>query len=169
MPKPLTLNEDFPTTDNLGKDAYSLNIISPAYASPNSELNAILQYIYHSIMFEKKGYKEYAETLKSIAIAEMIHLDLLGETIYSLGAEPIYCQNPATAFNFYSSKSVTYSHAIKDMLNDDIIGEKKAIAQYEKILLRLKNEQVKKIIERILTDEKLHLQTLCDMLKKITN
>lgn len=167
MPKPLTLNEDFPTTDNLCKDAYSLSVISPAYASPSGELNAVLQYIYHSINFEKKGYKEYADTLKSIAIAEMLHLELLGETIYSLGSEPIYCQNPPTSFNFYSTKSVTYSRCLTDMLNDDILGEKKAIAQYTKILERLKNEQVKKIIARILKDERLHLETLCDILKNI--
>ena len=46
------------------------------------------------------------------------------------------------------------------MLEDDIIGERHAIAGYEKMLKSLKNEQVKAIISRIIEDERLHLATL---------
>lgn len=164
MPKPLTLQQEFPTTEGLCPDAYSLAVISPAYASPTGELNAILQYFYHYFNFAKQGYEEFAKTLESIAIAEMIHLELLGKTITALGAQPIYCQNPPTAFNFYSAKYVTYSRNLVNMIEDDIIGEKHAIAQYSKMIARLKNEQIKRIIERILEDEKLHLEKLKEIL-----
>lgn len=164
MPQPLTLNEDFPTTEGICPDAYSLAVISPAYASPTGELNAILQYFYHFFNFNKQGYAEYANTLERIAIAEMLHLELLGKTITALGAQPIYCQNPPTAFNFYSAKYVTYSRNLVNMLEDDIIGEKQAISQYTKMLTRLKNEQIKSIIERILGDEMLHLEKLKEIL-----
>ena len=167
MAKPLTLNEKFPTTDGISPDAYSLAVISPAYASSTGELNAVLQYIYHSLYFDKHDMKDIAETLESIAIAEMIHLKLLGKTITALGAQPIYCQNPPTAFNFYSTKYVSYSCNLVNMIEDDIMGEKHAICQYSKILARLKNEQVKKIVSRILDDEKLHLETLKEILNKI--
>ena len=160
MPKPLTLNEEFPTTEGICPDAYSLAVISPAYASPTGELNAILQYFYHYFNFNKCGYAEHAATLESIAIAEMLHLEILGKTICALGAQPIYCQNPPTAFNFYSAKYVTYSRNLFNMIEDDILGEKHAISQYSKMITRLKNEQIKKIIERILGDEKLHLEKL---------
>lgn len=164
MPQPLTLNEDFPTTEGICPDAYSLAVISPAYASPTGELNAILQYFYHFFNFNKQGYAEYANTLERIAIAEMLHLELLGKTITALGAQPIYCQNPPTAFNFYSAKYVTYSRNLVNMLEDDIIGEKQSISQYTKMLTRLKNEQIKSIIERILGDERLHLEKLKEIL-----
>ena len=167
MSKPLTLNEPFPTTDGICPDAYSLAVISPAYASSTGELNAILQYLYHYFNFEQHGLKDYAETLESIAIAEMIHLKLLGETITALGSQPIYCQYPPTAYNFYSTKFVAYSRNIINMIEDDIMDEKHAIAQYSKMLQRLKNEQVKLIVSRILEDEKLHLTTLKEILNKI--
>ena len=167
MAKPLTLNEKFPTTDGLSPDAYSLAVISPAYASPTGELNAVLQYIYHSLNFSEQGMNEIAETLESIAIAEMIHLKLLGKTISALGALPIYCQNPPTAFNFYSAKYVAYSRNLTDMIEDDIMSEKHAICQYSKMNQRLKNEQVKAIVSRILGDEKLHLETLKEILNKL--
>lgn len=165
MPKPLTLQAEFPTTEGLCPDAYSLAVISPAYASPVGELNTILQYFYHYFNFDRQGYKEYAESIKSIAIAEMLHLEMLGKTITALGAQPIYCQNPPTAFNFYSAKYVTYSRNLTNMIEDDILSERRAIASYQKILCRLKNEQIKKIISRIQEDEKLHLEKFKEILK----
>lgn len=167
MSKPLTINEKFPTTEGLCPDAYSLAVISPAYATSMGELNAILQYIYHFFNFNKHGLVEYAETLESIAVAEMLHLKLLGETILALGAQPIYCQNPPTAFNFYSTKFVSYSRNLVNMIEDDIMGEKHAIRQYSRMLTRLKNEQVKAIVSRILEDEKLHLEVLKGILNKL--
>ena len=50
------------------------------------------------------------------------------------------------------------------MLEDDIIGEKQAIAGYERMAARLKNERVCEIIMRITEDEKLHLAMLENML-----
>ena len=167
MSKPITINEPFPTTDGICPDAYSLAVISPAYASSTGELNAILQYLYHYFHFEHQGLKEYAETLEGIAIAEMFHLKLLGETITALGAQPIFCQYPPTAYNFYSAKFVAYSRNIVNMIEDDIMGEKHAICQYKKMLTRLKNEQVRAIVSRILEDEKLHLELLKGILNKL--
>lgn len=166
MPKPITLSQSYPTTEGITPDALSLRIISPAYASQYSELNAILQYIYHSFYFEKKGYKDIADTLVGIAIAEMYHLDLLGTTILALGAAPVYTQFPPNCFNFYSAKFVSYSCTLKNMLEDDIRGERYAINSYTKMLACLKNERVKEIVSRILEDEKLHLSTLESVLSE---
>lgn len=160
MPEPIRVNEPYPTADNISPDAYSLRIISPAYATFDGELNAILQYVYHSFFFGKKGYGEIADVLKGMAIAEMCHLNLLGETILALGASPVYSQYPSNPFNFYSTKYVAYSRSLKNMLEDDILGERRAIAAYQKMLRSLKNEQVKAIISRILADEVLHLEKL---------
>lgn len=164
MPKPLTLDLPFPSTEKITHDALALRIISPAYAAPSGELTAVLQYIYHSFFFEKEGYGEIADTLVSIAIAEMIHFRLLGETVLALGAAPVYTQYPPSAFNFYSTKYVSYSCKLKDMLEDDILGERRNIRAYENMLCKLKNPQVYAIIERIVADERLHLKTLTDIL-----
>lgn len=164
MPKPLTLPQPFPSTEDLGEDAYSLRLISPAYASPTGELNAILQYVYHSFFFKSRGYADVAEKLVSIAVAEMLHLNLLGQTILALGAPPVYCRCPYNGFDFYSAKYVAYSRSLRFMLEDDIIGERQAVCQYDHMLKRLKNVQVKEIVSRIREDEILHLRTLEDIL-----
>ena len=118
MSGPLSASKPYPSAEGISPDAYSLRIISPAYASPTGELNAILQYIYHSFYFEKYGFHDIAETLKSIAMAEMRHLDLLGETILALGAPPVFCRFPYYGFDYYSAKYVAYSRSLKFMLED---------------------------------------------------
>ncbi|MDE6504339.1 MAG: hypothetical protein K2L42_00545 [Clostridia bacterium] len=164
MLEPMICNLPYPTTDGICHDALSLRIISPAYATSVGELNAVLQYVYHSLFFECQGFKENAATLMSIAVAEMMHLKLLGKTILALGAAPTYSQYPPNSFNFYSAKYVAYSCSLKNMLEDDIIGERRAISDYKKMLRCLKNERVKEIVSRILEDEYLHLNTLEKML-----
>ncbi|MDE6355848.1 MAG: hypothetical protein K2L67_01255 [Clostridia bacterium] len=162
----MILDSPYPTTDGIKNDSLSLQIISPAYATSVGELNAILQYVYHSFCFYKHGLKDYAETLMGIAKAEMIHLDILGKTIFALGAAPVFAQYPLTGFNFYSAKYVSYSNTLKNMLEDDLIGERRAIADYNKMLKCLKNRQVSDIIARIVEDEKLHVSALEEILKE---
>lgn len=157
MPKPLIAAEPYPSVKELTADPLSARIISSAYATSCGELNSVLQYIYQSFVFNHGGEEETAELLKSIAIAEMIHIDLLGNALINLGAQPIYTFNPPVAFNFYSAKFVAYSHRFAEMLEDDIIAERHAVAAYEKMIARLKNNALKELIARILRDEELHL------------
>ena len=165
MPKPLRIDAPYPTTEGITRDALSLRIISPAYASSASETTAILQYIYHTFFFLKDKHADIADTLESIAIAEMFHLKLLGETILALGAHPVYSAYPPACFNFYSTKYVSYANGLKNMLIDDLAGEKHAVRAYENMLCKLKNKQVSDIIARILEDEKLHVTVLEGILK----
>lgn len=160
MPKPIRTDLPYPTTDKITRDAFSLRIISPAYAASASETTAILQYIYHSFFFEKEGYADIADTLEGIAIAEMGHLKLLGKTVLALGAQPIYSAYPPACFNFYSTKYVSYSCGLSNMLEDDLVGERHAVRAYECILKKLKNKCVSEIIARILQDEKYHVEVL---------
>ena len=165
MPKPLTAENDYPATEEVGRDAYSLRIISPAYAAPAGELNAILLYLYQSLCFKAAGYADYAETIESIAIAEMFHLKLLGETITALGAAPVFTACPPGMFSFYSTKYVTYSHTLVCMAEDGVHAERAAIRQYERMLCNLRNERVSAIISRILEDERLHLAAFENILR----
>lgn len=165
MPSAITSTTPFPSVDGIGHDALSLRIIAPAYASPTGELNAVLQYIYHSFYFEKCGKEKTGETLVGIAVAEMLHLRLLGKTVLALGAPPVYCQCPYSCFNFYSAKYVSYSRSLKEMIEDDLIGERRAASSYEGMLRKLKNDRVKEIVSRILEDEKMHICILEEILR----
>jgi hypothetical protein len=92
MIKPLIADAPYPSTDGILRDVCQLKIISPAYATSTGELNAIMQYIYHSLIFSANGRTEDADTIKSIAIAEMLHLDLLRLYYCPRRATDIYSQ-----------------------------------------------------------------------------
>ncbi len=164
---PLIADRPYPTEEGVCPDAYSLRVISPAYASPAGELNAVLQYMYHYHHFVANGYNEPAKVIESIAVAEMFHLKLLGATVLALGAAPVYTFNPPCLFNFYSAKFVTYSRSLVCMAEDDVRAEKQAIHDYERMLRALKNAKVKEIIERILDDERLHLAAFEEILHSL--
>ena len=86
MGKALMEDLPYPDLSNIGPDLKAARILSPAYAAAGSELTAILQYIFHGFQFGHKNMPDYAELMTDIAIAEMRHLDLLGETLLRLGA-----------------------------------------------------------------------------------
>ena len=100
-------------------------------------------------------------------MAEMLHVDLLGKAMKQLGVDPLYRQKPQAPNVWFNTGNVAYSKTLPKMLLDDIAGEMTAIADYKKMLLLLKNEQVAALIERIVMDEELHLARLSQAYKDI--
>lgn len=166
MMKPLVCDLPYPSAAGLQPDVRSGQIISFAYATLHSELTAILQYVYHRFYFNAIEPDD-GEVLLSIATAEMKHLDILGGATLKLGVQPRYVQYPNTQ-NYYNTSAVSQSTLPQKMLLDDIQGEMNAIADYQKMIFLLKNEQVAAIIQRIILDEELHLETLKKLLTKYT-
>ena len=164
MNKPIALDLPYPGTEGITADPEAARIISPAYAAAHSELTAILQYIYHHFNFQSLGDEEIASTLIGISVAEMRHLEILGETLSKLGVDPVFTRMPPYKCDFYSSSFVTYSKTAKKMIMDNISGELLAISDYKDMLARLKNEEVAAIISRIILDEELHVKVLKEIL-----
>ena len=162
--KPLQVDLPYPSTNTLTKDVRSGYIISYAYATLRGELTAILQYVYHHHFFDGIDPKD-ADILMSIAVCEMLHLNILGSAMLKLGVNPRYVQQPCTD-NYFNTTTVSQATMPQKMLMDDIQGEMTAIADYQKMLFTLKNEEVAAIIQRIILDEQLHLETLKTMLEK---
>ncbi len=164
----LSAESPYPALEGVSADRESVRIISPAYADRGSELTAVLQYVYHAIVFSGLQMKQYSRLLMGIAVSEMHHLDLLGNMLYQMGALPVYTFCPPRLFDFYSTAAVSYSSEPEKMIRDDIRGEQEAIRQYQSMLRRLRNEQVSAVISRIILDEELHLRTLQSIMSEIT-
>ena len=157
----------YPSIDNLEEDLRSARIISQAYCGIHGELDAILQYVYHSFYFRRLKDEETANTLISIAVCEMKHFEILGETMLKLGIDPIYSKRPPIRGDYYSTMALNYSRTPMKMLIDDITGEMVAVSEYEKIVDRLDNELVGAVIKRIILDEQLHIKVLKERLQQI--
>ena len=158
--KPITVDMPYPSIKDLKKDVKSAYIIAPSYTGLKSEITAILQYVYHAHFFAACGEEKTAETLEQIAMAEMKHLEVLGETILTLGVKPVYAINDGFNYNYYNTSMIKCGTSPKIMLLEDIEGELNAIATYEEQIKKLCNDDVKAIIARIKLDEELHVLVL---------
>ena len=167
MFKPIAADLPYPSLDGIAKDLTAANIIAPAYASGGSEITAIMQYLYHHFRFYGEQMEFYAETLEEIAVTEMHHLDILGKLLLNLGVDPVFTARPPMRCDWYNTSVILYSTYPQKMIMDDISAEMKAIEMYESMVMRLNNQQVAAIIERIILDERLHVKTLSELLKKL--
>ena len=124
----------------------------------------MLQYQYHHWFANEE---KIANLLQEIALAEMLHINLLGKAMKQLGLDPLFRQKPQEPNVWFNTGSVAYSKTLPKMILDDITGEMTAIADYKKMLLVLKNEDVATLIARIVMDEELHLAKLSKAYKDI--
>ena len=167
MGKAITVDLPYPSLECIAPDARSARIIAPSYAGIHGELAAILQYVYHHFYFSREGNEQTASTLIGIAVAEMKHLEILGETLLRLGTDPVYSRTPPYKCDFFSAGFINYSKTARKMLMDDISGELIAINDYEKILSRLDDENAAAVISRLKLDEELHIRVLKAELEKL--
>lgn len=143
-------------------------VLSNIYAGEISEESCINLYIFeHIALFNT--YEEYSEILKRIAIVEMHHLQMLGETIKLLGMKPILMNYNSEKKGFIPWKSnyIDYNTNIEDVIDLDIKSEKKAIEVYKNIFEIVKDKYVRNLITRIIMDEELHLKIFNDFKNKI--
>lgn len=132
------------------------------YGGRNGETTAVLQYVYRHYIF--KGVdEELSSMMRGIAIVEMRHHSLLGSTIVKCGGTPYI----GTMREFWTGRAVSYAKDIRLALSSDIQSEKAAIDSYGRTMGCLQNESIKRLVARIIEDEKVHLRLLEDYLKKL--
>ncbi len=104
---------------------------------------AIIQYLVHAYAM---GEGEMACEIEAIAREEMRHLDWLAETIVSLGGIP----------SLERGDMRTGGESVYDWMRNDVLQEKDGIALYEEHIKAISNPKIKRLLQRILSDEKSH-------------
>jgi len=143
-------------------------------SSADSEIQAITQYIYHS---KTISHKTISNALMCIALVEMSHLDALSELITLLGGKPFYLNSnqsfwmtgniPYVDKNIiYNSDSTKNSKSIaRQKLEKDIDSEINAINGYKYLLRNIKDQNIQKIIAKIISDEEVHIEIYKNLIK----
>ena len=136
----------------------SRQIIDALNKDLSDELAAIVQYMWHHVM--GSGFDSTAITaqMRLTALDEMKHAEMLAERIDYLGGVP-------TA----QLSKVYMGGALRNMVEDDLDGENRAIAQYKehiKLCLELNDPTTRLMLETILTDEERHAHTWETVLEK---
>jgi len=84
--------------------------------------------------------------IEAIAREEMRHFDWLAETIVSLGGTP----------SLKRGDMRTGGEAVPDWMKNDVLQEEDGIALYEEHIKAIDNPKVRRLLKRILSDEKSH-------------
>jgi bacterioferritin len=104
---------------------------------------AVIQYLVHAYAM---GEGEMACEIEAIAREEMRHFDWLAETIVSLGGTP----------SLERGDMRTSGEAVPDWMRNDVLQEKDAITLYEEHIKAIGDPKIKRLLQRILSDEKSH-------------
>jgi bacterioferritin len=97
-------------------------------------------------------------SLKKIAITEMRHAEAIAERVVQLGGKPTTHPNP-----------VKLGETVNEILEINKTVESQAIKRYKQIIEvaeKEKDDETKKLFERILSDEEGHFKTFSEMLDK---
>jgi len=107
------------------------------------EHGAIIQYLEHAYGM---GEGEMACEIEAIARDEMRHLDWLAETIVELGGTP----------SLERGKMLMSGSWVTDWMKNDVSLEQGAIAQYKEHIKLADDPKIKRLLQRILSDEEAH-------------
>lgn len=158
------INKPYKIPTRITKNLEDAKILLQEYSGDISENTVIHQYIYQSLIL-KNSHPEISKILKSIAITEMTHLFLLGETILLLGMAPIYGTIKENKIDYWSGKEVNTDTNLKEILEININAEKNTIKNYETSKTLINNPEITELLERIIEDEKLHLHIFKTLLE----
>lgn len=161
-----------------GKNLEYANMLLDAYSSSaDSEIQAITQYLYQHKTIANTSI---ANALLCIAIIEMRHLDKLADLITDLGGKPVYYNSNRS---FWSTANISYGDSDilslklneKDTENREVIkqkillnikGEVNAINGYRFIKSNINDKYIKKVLDKIISDEETHITILQGIIKK---
>lgn len=159
---PTHVNGDLPTITNITPSARTVHILKNLCYDRFSEMTALTTYLYQDwSWFPFRA--DFADAMEKIAIVEMTHLDALSNAIVSFGGKPDFSMDG----KFWNAKSVNFNISLQSALNENIRAEEGAIEEYQKAIANVENESLKRLFERIIEDEKLHIVIFKQMLNSL--
>ncbi len=165
--KPIMADLPYPVIEVRRENQQYADLLSVDYCGSVSELSAIMQYINNEnrLSCEKCPV---AKILLGIAMAEMMHLQKLGELIVLLGgAIDFTAVNHSGRRRMWTPEYLTLPENAKKMLFADIEAEKAAISQYKMHIGMIKDDCVQAVLERIVIDEEYHIMILHALIKEL--
>jgi bacterioferritin len=118
-------------------------VIDLLNADMRDEHAAIVQYLQHAYAI---GESAEACEIEAVAREEMRHFDWLAEVIVELGGAPALTRG---ALDLSGQGPV-------DWMGRDVAAEERAVAQYEAHIAAIDEAEIKRLLQRILSDEREH-------------
>lgn len=164
---PIMMDLPYPPLQVKEKNVSYANLLSMDYCGPVSELSAIAQYINNEnrLACEKCPL---ARTILGIAVAEMVHLQMLGQLIFLLGGSIDFVarQNNGRQ-KMWTPEYLSIPEMTVKMIAADIRSEEAAINQYQMHIKAMNDEYVNAVLARIIKDEEYHIILLQALMKEL--
>lgn len=119
------------------------DIINSLNEDLQGEHAAIIQYLAHAYAM---GEGEMACEIEAIAREEMRHMDWLAETIVDLGGTP----------SLIRGEMRTGGESVSGWMGNNVLQEDDAIALYQAHIRAVDDAKIRRLLERILSDERSH-------------
>lgn len=164
--KPLMIELPYPPIQIKEKNQVYANLLSNDYCGSVSELSAIAQYINNENRMSSEQCA-LAQTILGIAMAEMMHLQKLGELIFLLGGSIDFTAKMQNGCQkMWTPQFITIPQHPREMLIADIESEKDAIHQYKMHMGMICDNAVNAVLARIIKDEEYHIILLQALLEE---
>lgn len=162
---PIMMELPYPPIRVREKNQMYANILSFDYCGPVSEMSAITQYLMdeNRLSCDKCAA---AKTILGIAMAEMIHLQKLGELIFLLGGNVDFIarQNNGKRM-MWTPEYLKSPDTARRIMQSGIEDEQAAINQYKMHIRNIQDEYVNAVLFRIIQDEEYHIMLLKAMME----
>jgi bacterioferritin len=119
-----------------------------------AEHGAIIQYLNHAFAI---GEGDLACEIEAISREEMRHLDWLAETVVGLGGEP----------SLTRGKTNLAGKTPPVWMKNNVLAEEEAIAMYRHHITAIDEPQIKRLLQRILSDELSHHKDFTHFVDKV--
>lgn len=164
--RPITVDLPYPEIKISEKNKSYANVLTQDYCGSVSEMSAIVQYIYN----ENRMMVEHcpiAKTVLGIAMAEMMHLQMLGQLIILLGGDIDFTIRQRNGVRkMWTPEYIETAECINNMLCRSMEEERNAIAQYRKHIRMINDDCINKVLERIILDEEYHIMILKSLMSE---
>ncbi len=164
--RPIMVDLPYPPIQVAERNLAYANLLSIDYCGAVSEMSAITQYINNE---NRLSYEKCATsvTILGLAMAEMMHLQKLGQLIDLLGGRVDFVAKHRNGRNrMWTPEFLTIPEQEKRMIEADIEAERGAINQYRVHINMIHDKEVNAVLERIIMDEEYHITILQALLKE---
>ena len=158
------LDIPYPSVENVKCDNRTVRMLCDAYTGAVSELGAISEYSYQTIILENE-FPVAADILECISVTEMKHFHCLGRLILGSGIDPAIRFSGRGGRQKTGLRPITVDEGwFRNAILTDIAAENDAVRMYEEIAHEASSGELKAIINRIILDERHHAELLTDLL-----
>ena len=134
--------------------------------SDNSEMSAVSLYFYNSVILNP-DHGEFARCFHSISIVEMHHLTIFANLAHQMGLDPRLWNVSNHNRRYWTPAYNRYPRKIQELLENAIKSELAAIQKYTRQAEMIKDANIVENLNRIILDERHHIELFNTMLTKI--